>query len=320
MERDRELDVTSRGGSGTAVWAGPACAILGTLGFSFKAILIKLAYAAAPVDAITLLALRMLYSAPFFCAMGWWAARRPGVRPIARPDLARLVWFGFIAYYLASLVDFIGLQYITASLERLVMFLYPTIVVILSALLLGKRVTRRAVVALLLSYAGIAVVFWQDLHLSADTGATALGGALVFASAALYALYLVQAGAVIARLTSLRFIAWAMLASSVFVLAQFVLTRPLAALAVPVRVHWLSLAMAVFSTVLPVWLTAESVRRMGANAASLVGALGPVFTAGLGAVILGGRFEGLQIVGAVLVLAGVLLVTLRPRPPATPAP
>ncbi len=142
----------------------------------------------------------------------------------------------------------------------------------------------------------------------------------MFASAALYALYLVQAGAVIARLTSLRFIAWAMLASSVFVLAQFALTRPLAALDVPVRVHWLSLAMAIFSTVLPVWLTAESVRRMGANAASLVGALGPVFTAGLGAMILGERFEGLQIVGAVLVLAGVLLVTLRPRPPATPAP
>jgi drug/metabolite transporter (DMT)-like permease len=263
----------------------------------------------------------MLYSAPFFCAMAWWSSRRPGLAPIGRADMGRLVWFGFIAYYLASLVDFLGLQYITASLERLVMFLYPTIVVILSALLLGQRVTRRAVLALMVSYVGIAIVFWQDLHLSADAGATLLGGALVFASAALYALYLVQAGAVIARLTSLRFIAWGMLASTVFVLVQFAFTRPLTALVVPPRIHALSLTMAIVATVLPVWLTAESVRRMGANAASLVGALGPVFTAGLGAVILGERFEGLQIVGGVLVLAGVLLVTLRPRGPAvSPAP
>lgn len=304
-----------------AAWIGPACAVAGVLGFSFKGILIKLAYETYPVDAVTLLTLRMLYSAPFFCLMAWWSSRRPGLALISRGDMKRLVWFGFIAYYLASFLDFLGLQYVTASLERLVMFLYPTIVVILSALLLGQRVTRRSVLALLVSYVGIAVVFWQDLHLSADAGATLAGGALVFASAALYALYLVQAGPVIARLTSLRFIAWGMLASTVFVLAQFALTRPLSALDVPMRIHALSLAMAVASTVLPVWLTAESIRRMGANAASLVGALGPVFTAGLGAVILGERFEGLQIVGAALVLAGVLLVTLRPRgPDVAPSP
>jgi drug/metabolite transporter (DMT)-like permease len=303
-----------------AAWIGPACAVLGVLGFSFKGILVKLAFESYPVDAVTLLALRMLYSAPFFCAMAWWSSRRPGLARIARRDMLRLVWFGFIAYYVASLLDFVGLQYITASLERLVMFLYPTVVVILSALLLGKRVTRRAMVALVLSYAGIALVFWQDVHLAPDAGATLIGGALVFGSASLYALYLVQAGAVINRLTSLRFIAWAMLASTVFVLAQFVLTRPLTALAVPARIHWLSLAMAIVATVLPVWLTAESVRRMGANAASLVGALGPVFTAGLGAVILGERIEGLQLVGGALVLVGVLLVTLRPKAAASPAP
>jgi drug/metabolite transporter (DMT)-like permease len=294
-------------------WIGPVCAVLGVLGFSFKAILIKLAYRDASVDAITLLTLRMLYSAPLFLAMAAWAQRAPGAPPTSRADWMRLIWLGCIGYYLASLLDFMGLQYITASLERLVLFLYPTVVVLLSALLLGQPVTRRAVAALMLSYAGIAVVFWHDHRFTGNAGATLAGGGLVFASAILYALYLVQAGGVIARLGSSRFIAWAMLASTVFVVAQFLLTRPLSALAVPGSIHALSLAMAVFSTVLPTWLIAESIRRMGANAASLVGSLGPVFTIGLGAMILGEPVHAIQLAGAALVLGGVMLVTVKPR-------
>jgi len=232
---------------------------------------------------------------------------------IARADWWRLVWLGCIGYWLASLLDFMGLQYITASLERLVLFLYPTLVVLLSALMLRQPITRRAVAALVLSYAGIAFVFWHDIRFAGDAGGTLKGGALVFASAILYALYLVQAGGVIARLGSARFIAWAMLASTVFVVTQFLLTRPLAALAVPRSVQAISLAMAVFSTVLPTWLIAESIRRMGANAASLVGSLGPVFTIGLGAMILGEPVHAIQLAGAALVLGGVLLVTLKPR-------
>ena len=294
-------------------WIGPVCAVLGVLGFSFKAILIKLAYRDASVDAITLLTLRMLYSAPLFLAMAAWARRAPGAPPTSRADWMRLIWLGCIGYYLASLLDFMGLQYITASLERLVLFLYPTVVVLLSALLLGQPVTRRAAAALMLSYAGIAVVFWHDLRFTGNAGATLAGGGLVFLSAILYALYLVQAGGVIARLGSSRFIAWAMLASTVFVVAQFLLTRPLSALAQPGRIHALSLAMAIFSTVLPTWLIAESIRRMGANAASLVGSLGPVFTIGLGAMILGEPVHAIQLAGAALVLGGVMLVTVKPR-------
>ncbi len=137
----------------------------------------------------------------------------------------------------------------------------------------------------------------------------------MFASAFLYALYLVGAGDVIARIGSMRFIAWAMLASAVFVFVfvQFGLTRDLALLRVPPSVYGVSLAMAVFSTVLPTWLIAEAIRRIGANAASLVGCLGPVFTIGLGAVILGEPVHALQLAGAALVLVGVMLVTLKPR-------
>ena len=312
-------------------WLGPLYAVLGVLGFSFKAILIKLAYRAAPVDPVALLTLRMIYSAPFFIVMAWWAGRAPGARPIERPDALRLIGLGFIGYYLSSLLDFMGLQYISASLERLVLFLYPTIVVLLSAVFLRQPVTRRAMAALALSYAGIALAVWHDIRVSGDAASIALGSALVFGSAVGYATYLVGAGGVIARLGSSRFIAWAMLASTAFVTLQFVvtelpscfalrcspsgrpigLTRPLAALDVPWSVHALTLAMAVFSTVLPTWMIAESVRRIGASASSLVGSLGPMFTIGLGALLLGEAVNLLQLVGVALVLAGVMLVSRR---------
>ena len=293
-------------------WVGPLYAVAGVLGFSFKAILIKLAYAASPVDAVTLLALRMLYSAPLFAAMAWWAARDRGARALARDDWMQLALLGFIGYYLASLLDFMGLQYITAALERLVLFLYPTIVVLLSALWLHVRITRRAVVALVISYAGIALVFLGDLRTGGDPRAVLTGGALVFGSALLYAAYLVRAGPVIARIGSTRFIAWAMLISSVFVLAQFAATREPRALAVAPSIHGIALAMAVFSTVLPTWLIAEAIRRMGASASSQVGSLGPVFTIFLGALLLDEPVHAVQLAGAALVLVGVTLVARRP--------
>ncbi len=304
------MGVATVGAHAPRRWVAPLLAVIGVLGFSFKAILIKLAYAWHPLDATTLLALRMLYASPFFVAMAILAGRRAD-HTLTRGDVRTLAWLGFIGYYLASLLDFIGLEYISAALERLVLFLYPTIVVLLSALIARTPITRRALVALALSYAGILVVFAHDLKASGEPRAIAAGAGLVFASALFYALYLVQAGAAIKRLGSMRFIAWAMLASSVFVLAQFALTRPFAALAVPPAIHALSLTMAIFSTVLPTWLIAESIKRMGANASSLVGSLGPVFTIGLGALILGEPLHWIQLVGAALVLGGVTLVTLR---------
>jgi drug/metabolite transporter (DMT)-like permease len=286
---------------------GVALAILGVLGFSFKAILIKLAYRWAPVDPVALLTLRMLYSAPFFVALAWWSGR--GAQRIEPRDLRLLIGLGFIGYYLSSLLDFLGLQYVTASLERLVLFLYPTIVVVLSAIFFAHPITRRAAAALALSYAGITLAVWHDVRITGDPGAIALGAALVFGSAIGYAIYLVGSGGIIGRLGSSRFISWAMLASTVFITLQFALTRPMSALQVPVSVHGLAFAMAVFCTVLPTWMIAESIRRMGASTASLVGSLGPVFTIGFGALLLGEAINLLQIIGVILVLAGVMLVS-----------
>ena len=296
-----------------SVWSGPALAIVGVLGFSFKAILIKLAYGWTSIDALTLLTLRMIYSAPFFALMAWWASTKRRADPISRRDWLLLGWLGFIGYYIASLLDFIGLQYITASLERLILFLYPTLVVILSALFFRQRIRGRVIAALALSYAGIALVFMQDLSFTESAHALWVGGALVFASALSYALYLIGCGPLIGRLGSLRFISWAMLISSAFVFAQFLATRPISALAAPASIHWLSLAMALLSTVLPTLLVAEAVKRIGADRTSLVGSLGPVFTIGLGYWMLGEAVHSVQVAGVALVLAGVTLVTLRTK-------
>ncbi len=288
---------------------GPLLAILGVLGFSFKAILIKLAYRWAPVDPVALLALRMVYSAPFFLVMAWWSGRARGAKRIGPRDARLLIGLGFIGYYVSSLLDFLGLQYVTASLERLVLFLYPTIVVVLSAIFLAQPVTRRAAAALALSYAGIALAVFHDVRITGDPAAIALGSALVFGSAVGYAIYLVAAGGIIGRLGSSRFISWAMLASTVFITLQFVLTKPISALYLPMSVHALAFAMAVFCTVLPTWMIAESIRRIGASTASLVGALGPMFTIGFGALILGEAINLPQMIGVALVLAGVMLVS-----------
>jgi drug/metabolite transporter (DMT)-like permease len=299
-----------RGGGSDLV--GPAFAIVGVLGFAFKAILIKLAYASTPIDAVTLLTLRMAYSAPFFAVMAWWSTHAPGSKPLARRDWLSIVWLGFIGYYLSSLVDFIGLQYVTAALERLMLYLYPTIVVVLSAIFFKQRITGRIIVALLLSYVGILLVFARDLELAGDPGALWLGGALVFASSFLYACYLVGVGPVIARLGSLRFIALAMLTSALFIFAHFLATRPVTAVLVPLRIHLLSLTMAVFSTGLPTYLIAEAIKRIGASRTSLLGSMGPLFTIWLGAWLLDEPVHPVQLIGAGLVLAGVALVTLRP--------
>jgi drug/metabolite transporter (DMT)-like permease len=323
VERERQLGLTPVPESDVRstridAWLGPVFAVLGVLGFSFKAILIKLAYAWAPVDPVALLTLRMVYSAPFFVVMAWWAGRAPTAAPIAARDWRLLIGLGFIGYYLSSLLDFLGLQYVTASLERLVLFLYPTIVVVLSALFLAQPVTRRAGAALALSYAGIALAVWHDVRITGDPSAIALGSALVFGGALGYAIYLVAAGRVIARLGSSRFIAWAMLASTVFIVIQFLATRPWSALALPGSIHALAAAMALFCTVLPTWMIAESVRRIGASTASLVGSLGPVFTIGFGAVLLGEPVNLVQLVGVAFVLAGVMLVSRRAVKPRAP--
>jgi drug/metabolite transporter (DMT)-like permease len=290
--------------------AGLLFALLGAVGFSFKAILVKLAYQ-YEVDAETLLALRMAFSLPFFVVMGV-VADRHAPRRMGGRDWLWMAGLGFFGYYLASYLDFLGLQHISAALERLILFLYPTLVIVLSALFLGKPVTRQALAALVLCYLGIALALGHDLQIAGEPGAVMLGSVLVFGSALAYALYLMGNGEVVGRLGSLRVTAFATSFACLFCIAQFLLLRPPAALLQPWPVYGLSLAMALFSTVAPVWMVSEAIRRLGAGPVSLTGTLGPVITIFLGWLMLDEVVGTSQIAGAALVIVGVLVMARRP--------
>lgn len=287
--------------------------LLAAIGFSGKAILVKLAYQ-SPVDAVTLLALRMLFSVPVFIGIAVWAAYRHAT-PLNTHDKLLVLVLGLLGYYLSSLLDFLGLQYISAGLERLILFLYPTMTVILLALLHRKTITPKIRMALALSYAGIALVFVHDASLQGQ--GVVLGASLVFLSTLSYSLYLVGAGHAIQRIGTTRFTAYAMIVASMACVAQFALTHPMQALDLPQRVYGLAMAMAIFSTVLPVFLLSYAIRRIGSGNASLIGSIGPVSTIFMAYAFLGEHISLLQIAGSALVLSGVLIVSLNSRKEAT---
>lgn len=290
--------------------AGIVFAFVAAIGFSAKAIMVKLAYQDA-VDAITLLALRMVFALPFFLVVAARANRNKHSQPLTSRDKLAVIGLGFVGYYLASYLDFLGLQYISAGLERLILFLYPTMVVLISALVFKQRIGRTVLFALLISYAGIALVFLHDMKATELDAVT--GSALVFGSALAYAVYLVGAGHTIARIGASRFTAYVMTVACVACLVQFAVTHPLAALKLPVRVYGLSIGMAVFSTVLPAFLLAAAMRRIGSMHTSLIGSIGPVSTILLAYVFLGERMSPEQIGGSILVLIGVLMISLNKR-------
>ena len=286
------------------------CAIA-AVAFSGKAVIIKLAYRHG-VDALTLLALRMLFSAPLFVALGWWSRRSATAQALSRADLGAIAALGLVGYYLSSYFDFLGLQYITAGLERLVLFLYPTFVLLLSALLFGRRITVRDVFALALAYVGIAIVLLNDFR--EQPGNVVAGSLWVLGSALLYATYLIGSGRLVGRVGSIRFACYAGVVSCVGVVVHFLVMRDWHVIvAQPAPVYGLAMLMAAVSTVLPIVLTSEGIRRIGAASASIVGSVGPVATIFLGFAFLGEAITLVQLAGAALVLAGVLIVSLAAR-------
>ncbi|HKU71292.1 MAG TPA: DMT family transporter [Burkholderiales bacterium] len=293
--------------------AGLALAIGGVVFFSLRPIFIKLAYAYV-TDPVTLLALRMVFSVPFFIAAALWVRGGTSHRPLAGRELVAVAGLGILSYYGASFLDFIALQYIPAGLGRLLLFTYPTIVVLLSAALLGKGVTRREIAALGLTYAGLALVFEQSLQ--GEHRNFWLGAALAFGSSICYALYLVAGAEVITRVGSIRFTAYAMTAASIACILQFFALRPFSALDLPAPVYGYAIAMAVISTAVPVFMTSEALRRVGANTVAIIGALGPVTTIAFGWLGLEEVMAPLQLLGSLLVLIGVVVISLKPGPKA----
>lgn len=291
-----------------AFLAGLAIALLGAVFFSAKAIVAKLIYR-YDVDAVTLIAFRMLFSLPFFAAIALWQAGAGTAVPLTRGERARIVLLGLAGYYLSSFLDFLGLQYISAGLERLILFLTPSFVLLISFAFLNKKVARAEWLALLICYGGTTLVFLHDVRGGGSN--IALGSGLVLASAITYALYLLLSGELVRKVGTLRLVAYAMCVSSVACIAQFFLLRPAAMLVQPAEVYGLSLVNAVFCTVLPVYLTMLAVEKIGAGSASQAGMVGPVSTLFLGALVLGEPITAIQLAGTGLVLCGMYVLSRK---------
>jgi drug/metabolite transporter (DMT)-like permease len=285
---------------------GLAIAIIGAILFSSKAIMAKLIYRYS-VDPMTLLAFRMVFSFPFFAGVAIWQARKS--TPLSAGDRGRVLILGVLGYYLSSFLDFIGLQYISAGLERLIMFLTPSFVLLMSVFFLKRKIGMLEWIALGTSYLGTVLVF---IHDAKNGGANvALGGMFVLASAILYAVYLLLSGELVRRVGAMRLVAYAMCVSSVACIGQFLVLRPVSMLIQPHQVYTLSLVNAVFATVLPVFMTMIAVARIGAATTSQAGMIGPVSTLFMGALILDEPLTAIQLVGTALVLSGIYLLSKK---------
>lgn len=282
-------------------------AIIAAVLFSAKAVVVKLMYRHG-IDATTALALRMLFSLPVFAAVALFETLKAHRTqpPLDSATRWRIVLLGLLGYYLSSFLDFWGLEYISASLERLILFLNPTLVLLIGLLFLGKPVVRAQWLALCVSYAGIVLVFVENLRV--DGSHVAFGAALVFAAALSYALYLLLSGELLKQIGSLRLVAYAMCVSTVACLLHFGLTHPLAALHQPAPVYWLSLINAVFCTIIPVYLTMFAIARVGAASTAQTAMIGPVSLLFLGWWILGEAITPLQISGTAIVIAGIWML------------
>jgi drug/metabolite transporter (DMT)-like permease len=287
---------------------GLLLAALGAIAFSGKAIIVKLAYRYG-VDAVTLIMYRMLFALPLFLILTWWAGR--GKPPLTWRDARTVLGLGFCGYYLSSFLDFAGLRYISASLERLILYLNPTLVLGLGVVLFRRTVTRRQIAALAVSYAGVLCVFGKEVTLQGSN--VPLGATLVFGSAVSYAVYLAYSGQEVRRLGALRLTGLATSVACVICIAQFFVLRPWSAMAVAPQVLWLSVLNATVCTFAPVLMVLMAIERIGAPLAAQTGSIGPLSTILMAVVLLGEPFTAWVAAGTVLVIAGIWLLA---KPPA----
>jgi drug/metabolite transporter (DMT)-like permease len=286
------------------VATGVGLALAGSIAFSGKAIIVKLGYRYG-ADAVTLLMYRMLLALPFFLLLSWWSSR--GKPALSIRQWLQVLFLGFSGYYLASFLDFLGLQYISASLERLILYLNPTIVLLMGWLLWGKKITRRQLLAFALSYCGVLLVFGHEAKLEgANVG---LGALLVFGSALAYAVYLSYSGELVQKLGSLRLAGLATSVACLLCIAQFAVIKPWSATQVAPEVLWLSLLNATVCTVAPVLMVMMAIERLGAAKTAQIGMVGPMSTIAMGVLVLGEPLNAWIMAGTLLVLGGVYLVS-----------
>ena len=289
---------------------GVALAFLGAAFFATKGIVIKLAMADG-IDPVTTLTWRMLVAVPIFVTVGLIGYRRelttPGARTpvLDRTTLLQAAGVGILNYYLASLLDFSALSYITAQLDRLILLTYPFFVVLFGAMFFRRKVTPLMIGSLVVSYLGIVLIFARDFSVEGDN--VLLGSALVFGAALIYAAYNIMAKPLIDKMGPQFFTSVAMSAAGPVVVLHFFLSHPVSALAVDGHGLLLMLAIGTISTVVPAYCISAGIGLIGPERTAMIGNISPVVTVGLAVGILGEAFTVWHAAGTVLVLLGVWL-------------
>ena len=286
--------------------AGFLITFVGSVLFSTKAIIVKVAFANTSMDALTLLMLRMCFSLPFYLGAIFFAKQE--AKPLSRKQWLGVIGLGLFGYYLSSLFDFVGLQYVTAGLERLILFLYPTFAVLINAWVFRQPVTRIQRIALLLTYTGIGIAYIGELRVDFGNPNFVWGSFLIFLCAITYSIYIVGSGRMIPSVGVTRFTAYAMLSSTAGVFLHFALAGSVQALQHAGSYWYYGLLMAVIATVLPTFMMSNGMKRIGSNNVAIISAIGPVSTILQAHFVLGERIFAAQVVGTVLVLIGVVLI------------
>ena len=264
--------------------------------------MVKMAYV-YEVDTVSLLLLRMAFSLPIYSVIAFTTKLKTA---ITRKDVRWLVFLGFIGYYLASYFDFLGLQYIKAGLERLILFVYPTLVLLLSFVFLKERITKFQILGVVITYVGIIVIFYSEFSIN-DNDKLWLGAGLIFLSALTYAGYLVGSGWIIPRFGPKLFTSYAMIVSCVVVIIHYLIVGNFEILNLPTEVYWIGLIMAIFATVIPSYLVSYSIQMLGATNFSIFGSLGPVSTIVLAYIFLGEVLSVTQLIGGLVIIVGIIL-------------
>ncbi len=288
--------------------AGFTIAIAGAILFSTKAIFVKLAFRETQVDALTLLALRMLFSLPFYLVAVWLVSRRENVQPLSRKDWLKILAMGVLGYYLSSLFDFIGLQYISAGLERLILFLYPTFTVLINTFFFKTKLNRIQFIALMLTYLGIGIAYFGELQIDTSNPNFFFGSVMIFLCSITYACYLVGSGRMVQRVGVTRYTAYAMLTATLGIFIHFLLAQDVRNIPFTPTLTGYSIAIAVIATVLPSFMVSNAMKRIGSNNVSIITSIGPISTVIQAYFFLGEHIIAAQILGTVLVIAGVLLI------------
>jgi drug/metabolite transporter (DMT)-like permease len=289
-------------------WAGILITVIGSIFFSTKAVIVKYAFAKTQVDAVSLLAVRMLFSLPFYIGVAWYAGRKKDNIKFTRKQWVQILGLGLIGYYLSSLFDFMGLKYVSAGLERLILFLYPTFVVLINALLFKEKISRLQRIALLLTYSGIVMAYVGELTVDSHNPDFFLGSFLIFICAITFASYIVGSGRLIPAVGVTKFTAYAMLASTTGVFFHFLLAGNYGILHESSRFIGYGLLLAIIATVIPSFLISAGMKRIGSNNVAIISSIGPVSTIIQAHFILNERIFAAQIAGTILIVTGVVLI------------